>query len=143
MAAEVDFQKLVNQAGDAIIVADKRGNIIYWNAAATRIFGFTRDQALASTLDLIIPERFRQRHWDGYHKTMANGQTRYGEQVLRVPATHKNGQRLSIAFSVTLLMDADDKVEAIAAVVRDESERWQEERELRKRLRELEAASGS
>lgn len=143
MAAEVDFQKLVNQAGDAIIVADKRGNIIYWNAAATRIFGFTRDQALASTLDLIIPERFRQRHWDGYHKTMASGQTRYGEQVLRVPATHKNGQRLSIAFSVTLLMDADDKVEAIAAVVRDESERWQEERELRKRLRELEAASGS
>lgn len=143
MAAEVDFQKLVNQAGDAIIVADKRGNIIYWNAAATRIFGFARDQALASTLDLIIPERFRQRHWDGYHKTMASGQTRYGEQVLRVPATHKNGQRLSIAFSVTLLVDADDKVEAIAAVVRDESERWQEERELRKRLRELEAASGS
>ncbi|TAM10767.1 MAG: PAS domain S-box protein [Nevskiaceae bacterium] len=139
MAQAVDLAALVANAGDGIIVADTGENILYWNAAATRIFGFTPEEALGVKLSIIIPERFRTRHSTGFHHTMETGITRYGAQVLRVPALHKDGRKLSIAFTVTLLFDAAHKVTAIAAIVRDETERWQEEHALRARLKELEA----
>lgn len=141
MNAGIDFEQLVAALGDGVIVCDKGGAIIAWNAAATRIFGFTEDDALGKSLDIIIPERQRQRHWDGYDKTMATGVTRYGNDVLRVPALHKEGKPLSIAFTVALLHGADGQVTGIAAVVRDDTARWNEERALRARVRELEAVS--
>jgi PAS domain S-box-containing protein len=139
MQAAVDFEQLVRAIGDGVIVCDAAGAITFWNDAATRIFGFTADDALGKSLDLIIPERQRQRHWDGYHKTMATGETRYGHDLLRVPAVHKEGKPLSIAFTVALLHDAAGAVSAIVAVVRDETARWNDERALRARIRELEA----
>lgn len=139
MTQAVDLAEVVANAGDGIVVADTGENIIYWNAAATRIFGFTREEALHSKLEIIVPERFRARHSSGFHHTMETGITRYGAQVLRVPATHKDGRKLSIAFTVTLLFDTAHKVKAIAAIVRDETARWQEEHALRARLKELEA----
>jgi hypothetical protein len=89
-------------------------------------------------MDLIIPERLRQRHWDGYHQTMRTGITKYGADVLRVPAIDKAGKALSIAFTVALLNGADGKPAAIAAIIRDETSRFNEERALRKRVAELE-----
>jgi len=139
MEMQLDFEQLAEAVGDGLVVCDAAGAIVYWNAAATRIFGFSRDEALGQSLDLIIPQRQQQRHWDGYHKTMATGETRYGSDVLRVPALHKEGKPLSIAFTVALLHSADGKVSAIAAVVRDDTVRWGEERALKARLRELEA----
>jgi PAS domain S-box-containing protein len=139
MTAAIDYQQLVFALGDGVIVCDKAGAIIAWNAAATRIFGFTEEDALGKSLDIIIPERQRQRHWDGYEKTMATGQTRYGNDVLRVPALHKEGKPLSIAFTVAMLHSPAGEVTAIVAVVRDETERWGEERKLRARVAELEA----
>lgn len=103
MPTAIDFAQLADAIGDAIVISDAAGDITYWNPAATRMFGYTRDEALGKTLDLIIPERLRGRHWDGYHKTMATGQTRYGNDVLRVPAVDKDGRALSIAFTVALL----------------------------------------
>jgi PAS domain S-box-containing protein len=138
-----DYKQLVEAIGDAVVVCDAAGAIIVWNDAAVRMFGFTREDALGKSLDLIIPERQRQRHWDGYSKTMATGQTRYGSDVLRVPALHKEGRTLSIAFTVAMLHDADGKVSAIVAVVRDETVRWGEERQLRTRLAQLEAAAAA
>ncbi len=132
------LESLVETAGDAIIVADTSGNIVLWNPAAERIFGFTAQEALGQTLDLIIPPRFRDRHWTGYRQVMLTGSSKYGTEVLRVPALHKDGRPLSIAFTVGLLPDADAKTGAIAAIVRDETARWNEEREMRRRLSELE-----
>jgi PAS domain S-box-containing protein len=140
MQTQLDFPQLVRAFGDGVVVCDAAGTIVFWNAAATRIFGFTEAEATGQSLDLIIPQRQQQRHWDGYHKTMATGETRYGSEVLRVPALHKEGKPLSIAFTVALLHAADGQVSGIAAVVRDDSARWAEERALRARLRELEAA---
>ena len=128
----LDLEKLVESAGDAIVAADAEGKIILWNAAAERIFGYAKDEALGRTLDLIIPERQRERHWAGYRQVMQTGKTRYGTDLLRVPAAHKDGRRLSIAFTVTLLPGA------IVAFMRDETARWNEERALRDRIKELE-----
>ncbi|KQW55904.1 PAS domain-containing protein [Variovorax sp. Root411] len=140
MQANIDFKQLVEGAGDAIMVCDAVGAITLWNRAAERIFGFTEAEALGQSLDLIIPQRQRQRHWDGYHKTMDTGITKYGADLLRVPALHKDGHTLSIAFTVSMLFSADREVTGIVAIVRDESIRFAEERKLRARLVEVEAA---
>jgi PAS domain S-box-containing protein len=139
----VDLHALVQAAGDAIIVADVHGRIVLWNPAAERLFGFTAAEAVGSSLNLIIPERFRARHWTGYQAVMQTGQTRYGTQVLRVPALRKDGQRLSIAFTVALLRAVDGRLTGIAAIVRDDTERWQEEQTLRRRLTALEGRAAS
>ena len=139
MSVSVDTEALVAAVGDAIVVSDASGAITLWNPAATRMFGYTQEEALGKSLDLITPERFRKRHWDGYHKTMETGVTKYGNDLLRVPAVDKAGRSLSIAFTVSLLLSSDHKVTAIVAVIRDETKRFAEERELRNRVAELES----
>jgi PAS domain S-box-containing protein len=139
MQSTIDFRQLVEAVGDAIVASDASGAITLWNPAAQRMFGFTEKEALGQSLDIIIPQRQQQRHWDGYQKTMATGQTKYGNDVLRVPAVHKDGHGLSIAFTVALLYTPDKKVSAIVAVIRDETTRFAEDRNLRKRLMELES----
>ena len=139
MQSTIDFKQLVEAVGDAIVASDASGAITLGNPAAQRMFGFTETEALGQSLDIIIPQRQQQRHWDGYQKTMATGQTKYGNDVLRVPAVHKDGHGLSIAFMVALLHTLDKKVAAIVAVIRDETARFTEDRNLRKRLMELES----
>lgn len=139
MQSTIDFKQLVEAVGEAIVASNASGAITLWNPAAQRMFGFTETEALGQSLDIIIPQRQQQRHWDGYQKTMATGQTKYGNDVLRVPAVHKDGHGLSIAFTVALLHTLDKKVAAIVAVIRDETARFTEDRNLRKRLMELES----
>lgn len=143
MPTNIDFSQFVDAIGDGVVVCDAAGAIIVWNPAATRIFGFTAEEALGQSLDLIIPERQRQRHWDGYHKTMATGETRYGSDLLRVPALHKEGKPLSIAFTVAMLHDPEGKVSSIIAIVRDETVRWTDERAMKTKLAQLEAKVAS
>lgn len=129
---------LMEQLADAVVIADPSGEIVFWNAAATRVFGWSAADAVGQSLDMIIPERQRRAHWDGYAKTMATGETKYATDLLRVPALNADGERHSIAFTVTLLHGDDGEVTGIAAVVRDETERWQQEQALRRRVQELE-----
>ena len=139
MNDDVKLDELVAAVGDAIVVCNATGSIILWNPAAERLFGFSESEALGQSLDIIIPERLRSRHWDGYSKTMETGVTRYGSEVLRVPAIDKSGRSLSIAFTVAMLYGTDRKVSAIVSVIRDETERFERDRAIRKRLSELEA----
>jgi PAS domain S-box-containing protein len=133
-----DYRQLVESSADAIMVCDAAGKITLWNAASTRMFGFTEDEAVGQSLDIIIPQRQQARHWEGYHVTMASGITKYGASVLRVPALHRDGHTLSIAFTVSLMRDDAGLVTAIVAIVRDESEKFAKERNLKKRILELE-----
>lgn len=137
--ASVDLEQLVCNVGDAVVVVDVSGVIVLWNPAATRLFGFEEHEALGQSLDLIIPDRMRGRHWDGYAKTVSTGKTRYGHTTLRVPALHKDGRTLSIAFTVAMLFTADGAVDAMVSIIRDETERFAEERALKRRVAELEA----
>lgn len=134
-------ERIVQNAADAIIVADASGKITLWNAGAERLFGFSAAEALGQTLDLIIPEAQRMRHWEGYRHVTGTGATKYGTQLLRVPAIRKDGSRFSTAFTVGLLKDAAGSVEGIFAVMRDDTERWETEKGLRKRIAELEQAA--
>jgi PAS domain S-box-containing protein len=138
MKTTVDLSKLIDCVGDAVIVADAYEKIVLWNAAATRIFGYSEEEALGNTLDLIVPERQRQKHNEGYSKSMETGATRYGSSLLKVPAKHKDGRTLSIAFTVGMLFDEKHQANGVAAVIRDETERFAEERALKKRLSDLE-----
>jgi PAS domain S-box-containing protein len=135
----VDCHALVAAAPDAIIASDAQGAIVLWNAGAERIFGFSEAEALGKSLDLITPERLRARHWEGYDKSMKSGTTKYGTTLLKVPATHKDGRSMSIAFTVSMLFGADGKVEHVVAHIRDETERFNADRALRGRVAELEA----
>ena len=143
MKTTVDLSQLVGCVGDAIIVVDAHEKIVLWNAAATRIFGYSEDEALGNSLDLIIPERHRQRHNEGCRKSMDTGITRYGTSLLKVPALHQSGSMLSIAFTVGMLFDENQKVNGIVAVIRDETERFAEERVLKKRISELEGSQAA
>ena len=130
---------LLEGAGDAVIVADPTGAIRYWNAAAEAMFGHPAEHAVGQTLDLIVPEPLRERHWAGYAHTMASGETKYGGRTLAVPALRADGSRISIEFTVALLHDEAGGLAGIGAIIRDVTERWERDRVLRRRLAELEA----
>lgn len=134
----VNLENLSQHIGDAVVVSDVNEKIVLWNPAATRIFGFTEAEALGNTLDLIVPDRQKYRHNEGYSKSMKTGTTRYGSSVLKVPAKHKDGHMLSIAFTVGMLFDENHQATGVVAVIRDETERFAQERALKKRLAELE-----
>jgi len=134
----LDLAALFNAIGDAVVVCDRAGAVIFWNPAAEHLFGHSQAEALGQRMDMIVPERLRKRHWEGYEKSMATGTTKYGHDVLRVPAVDKAGRSMSIAFTVCMLYDAAGQVTACASVIRDETSRFNEDRALRKRLAELE-----
>ncbi|MCS0497725.1 PAS domain S-box protein [Ancylobacter sp. MQZ15Z-1] len=138
-AREAIGDALLDSAGDAIVASDAAGDIVLWNAGAERIFGFAEEEALGRSLDIIIPEPFRARHWEGYRETVATGSSRYGAgDLLAVPGLHRDGRRLSIEFTIVLLKDAAGKVTGMVAAVRDVTARFEETKALKKRLAALE-----
>jgi len=119
------------------VASDRDGTITFWNPGAARIFGYTREEALGQSLDLIIPENLRARHWEGYSKVMQSGQSQYGEgDLLAVPALAKGNRRISIEFTIVMLQDDAGRREGIAAIMRDVTQRFEELRALRKKLAE-------
>jgi len=122
------FPRIVQEIPEAVIFADRTGVIRLWNRGAETMFGYSAGEVVGQTLDVIIPERLRSRHWDGYHKVMATGVTRYGRELLATPAIRKDGQRISIEFSIALLKEDAGTVLGAAAVVRDVTARWEREK---------------
>ena len=134
------YRQVVEGSPDAIILGDPEGIIRLWNAGATAIFGFTAAEAVGQSMDLIIPERLRGRHWDGYRKVMVTGSSRYGAgDLLAVPAIRKDGSSLSVEFTIQMLKDEAGRITGLVAILRDVTKRFQREKELARRLKELEA----
>jgi PAS domain S-box-containing protein len=132
-------QRIVEDSQVAIIFADRDGMIRLWNSGAEAMFGYRAEEAVGQSLDLIVPERQRSRHWEGYHVVMATGVTKYGRDLLAVPAMTKDGRRISVEFSIALLRGTSGEILGAAAVMRDVSAHWQKQKELRDRLTTLEA----
>ena len=125
---------LLQDSPDAILIADRDGAIRFWNTGAERMFGHTSTEALGQSLDLIIPENLRARHWQGYFRVMDTGQTKYLTERLTSPGVRKDGSRLSLEFSMVLLRDEQGGIEGCATIMRDVTARWQKEKELKERL---------
>ena len=128
-------ERLISGMSDAIVYADAEGVIRVWNRGATRVFGFTEAEALGRSLDIIIPENLRERHWQGYRATMRTGQSRYGDgDILSVPALRKDGTRVSVEFSIVPFTDDAGRMIGIAAIMRDATTRFAKLRALRRQL---------
>jgi len=135
MSPEIDrfYRTLARETPDAIVYADAQGVVAFWNKGAERLFGFSEAEALGKTLDIIIPEALRKRHWDGYAATVRSGTTRYGSgDLLSVPALRKDGARISIEFTILPLRDRDGRILGIAATLRDVTKQFEEMKALRK-----------
>jgi len=142
MDSERLAEMLLRDLPDALIVSDAEGKIEFWNAGAERVFGFTADEALGRSLDIIIPERLRERHWSGYAETMKSGHSRYGAgDLLAVPALHKDGRLISIQFSIMILRDDGGRPTGTAAVLRDVTREFDARRKLERELAELRRAA--
>ncbi len=144
-AADIGLEQiaaaLLSTRSDAVIAADPDGLIRFWNPGAERVFGHPAADAIGRSLDLIIPERLRQRHWDGFRHTMATGQSRYGEgEMLSVPALRADGATISVEFTIVPLRSDSGQMAGIIAIMRDATKRFEETRALRRRLAEAEKA---
>lgn len=132
-------REIVDNAPDAMIFADRDGIIRLWNSGAEAMFGYSAGEALGKSLDIIIPENLRGRHWEGYKRTMATGETKYGKDLLAVPGIRKDGTRISLEFSIMLLRDEGGQPMGPAAILRDVTARWKKDKELRDKLAALES----
>jgi len=133
------LQQLLDEAPDAILISDREGIIRFWNSGAEQLFGHTSAAAVGQSLDLIIPENLRARHWDGYWQVMASGETKYKTGLLSSPGIRKDGSRVSLEFSLVLLRGEDGSVQGAASIMRDVTQHWLKEKELRERLAACEA----
>jgi PAS domain S-box-containing protein len=137
-------EAILSSSGDAIIASDDEGIIRFWNPGAERIFGYAKDSAIGQSLDIIIPEQLRGRHWLGYRQVMANGQSRYGRgDVLAVPGIRSDGARISLEFTIVPLHGVNGTIFGMAAVMRDVTKRFEELRALKKSVAKLEERSQS
>lgn len=128
-------EALLASAADAVVLCDRDGVIRLWNPGAERIFGFTAGEAVGRSLDIIIPEPQRARHWQGFDKVIATGRSRYGEgDLLAVPALHRDGRRISVEFTIVPVRDGAGAMTGMAAILRDVTARFEEMRALRRRL---------
>lgn len=129
-----DFhRRFLEDASEAILFADRDGAIRFWNGGCDRIFGFTAAEAIGKSLDIIIPEAQRARHWQGFERTIATGKSRYAAgELLAVPALHKEKGRISVEFSITPFHDASGRLVGLGAVMRDVTSRFEEMKALRK-----------
>jgi PAS domain S-box-containing protein len=125
---------ILGSGGDAIIAADAAGVILFWNPGAEKIFGFSAAEAIGQSLDMIIPEALRERHWHGYHEVMRTGQSRYGQgDLLAVPGLRKDRKRISLEFTIVPLRAKDGTLQGMGAIMRDVTARFEELRSLRQR----------
>lgn len=132
-------QNIVQQTQFAVIFSDRQGVIQLWNSGAEAMFGYKSEEAVGQSLDIIVPERHRARHWEGYVKVMASGVTKYGREMLAVPAMRKDGTRISIEFTIVLLRSPSGEMLGAAAIMQDVTARWQQQKQLKERLAALEA----
>jgi PAS domain S-box-containing protein len=129
---------IVEQVADAIIFADRQGVIRLWNPAAEAVFGFSADEMIGQSLDLIIPERLRPAHWKAFRQAIVAGRTRLGRRALITRSVHKSGARLYVDLSFAIVRDAAGEVAGAVAVARDATDRYTSETTMKKRLAELE-----
>lgn len=124
---------VVEQAPGAMIFADRDGTIRLWNARAETTFGYTANEAIGRSLDLIVPEDLRAAHWQGYHSAIASGHTQSDGQAMATRATHKLGAKLYVELTFGIVMDVHHDVLGAVATARNITQRYLADRAQRSR----------
>jgi PAS domain S-box-containing protein len=124
------LQAIIRSAGDAIITADARGNIVTWNPTAERMFGWTEAEAVGEPLTLIIPERFQAEHDDGITRVVATGETRVIGHTIEVGGLRKDGSELPVELSLETWLTNGERF--FTGIIRDITERNEAELALRR-----------
>jgi len=132
------YGQIIEESSDGVLFADRRGVIRVWNSGAERMFGIAAEEAIGQSLDLIIPENLRSRHWEGYFRVMESGDTKYRTGLLTSPGMRRDGSRISLEFSMSVVRDDNGEVVGCASILRDVTTRWQKEKEMRERMKSLE-----
>lgn len=122
---------------EALVYADLEGIIRRWNPGAETVFGFSAAEALGQNLDLIIPERMRKAHWDGFNKAIVRGGTLPGRTSMITRSLHKSGEQIYVDMSFAMVKDESGNLLGSMAVARDATKRFLEEKSMRKQLAEL------
>jgi PAS domain S-box-containing protein len=104
---------------DAIVYTDLGGTIQAWNGAAVQLFGFSRDEALGQSLDLIIPAELRAAHWRGFDAAVRSGHLRLAGRPTLTRAVHKSAGRRYVEMSFALVFDEAVQVVGSVATARD------------------------
>lgn len=138
---EHEVTRLLDQAPDGVIFANNEGVITYWNAAASRIFGHSPEAALGQSLDLIIPEQYREAHWTGFDRALGDGATKYAGQALATRSQRADGETIYVELSFAIVKDEAGEVLGALSFARDITTRFLSDRDMRRKLRELEAAN--
>ncbi len=132
-------EAVIDNTSLAVIFTDREGIVRLWNHGAEAMFGWTAAETVGKSMDMMVPEKHKARHWEGYDRVMETGVTKYGREMLAVPSLTKDGRRISIEFNIALVKDPSGRVLGAAATINDVSARWERDKALRARLNELEA----
>lgn len=125
------WARIVADVADALVYADRQGVIRAWNAQAEAVFGFSAEEALGQSLDLIIPERYRAAHWTGFDRAMERGHTVHGAEVRTTRSKHKDGRRLYVDMTFSVVRSKAGEALGSAAMARDVTERYLAEKAAR------------
>jgi PAS domain S-box-containing protein len=122
-------EQILDQFGDALICADHTGAIIRWNRACTALFGFSAEETIGQSLELIIPDHLRAAHWSGFDTAMTKGALKLQGRPTLTRALHKSGRRLYVEMTFAIVKgDAGSEVLCSVAMARDVTERVERER---------------
>lgn len=124
---------------EAVIFCDLEGVVRVWNGGAEKVFGWTAEEAIGQSLDMIIPERMRKAHWDGFNQAIARGGVKPGRTSMITRSLHKTEESIYIDMSFEMVRNEAGDMLGSLAVVRDATKRFTEEKALRKQLAELTA----
>ena len=98
--SEERFRSVTQSASDAIVTADTSGNIVYWNEAAQRMFGYTTEEILGKPLARIMPTRLQTAHQDGIRRLVATGESRILGRAVEVTGVRCDGSEFPIELSL-------------------------------------------
>ena len=112
------FEAIVKGISEALIYADRQGIIRWWSDGAERLFGFSKEEALGASLDLIIPEKLREGHWRGFNAAMESGVSKHYGRIMMTRSLHKTQEKIYVDMSFHLVKDESGKVVGSSAIAR-------------------------
>ncbi|WKK66639.1 SpoIIE family protein phosphatase [Lutimonas zeaxanthinifaciens] len=124
-ASENRFRSITSTAIDAIVSANKHGIIESWNPAATRIFGYTEEEALGQNLEIIIPEKYHKGHQEGMKRVLSGGEKRAIGHIVEMEGKKKD----NTIFPVTLALSMWEGIDQMnfSGIIRDITKRKKNE----------------